>query len=50
MKEDEILDGITKSINGLELDKTPGDSEGQGCLVCCDSWGHNESYMTEQLN
>ena len=23
---------------------------GQGGLACCDSWGHKESDMTEQLN
>ena len=50
VREDEILDGITNSINGLELDKTPGDSEGQGSLACCSSWGCKESVTTEQLN
>ena len=24
--------------------------DGQGGLACCDSWGHKESDMTEQLN
>ena len=24
-----------------------GLGDGQGGLVCCDSWGHNESDMTE---
>ena len=24
--------------------------DGQGGLVCCDSWGRKESDMTEQLN
>ena len=24
--------------------------DGQGGLVCCDSWGHKESDMTERLN
>ena len=28
----------------------PGDTEGQGMLVCCSSWGHKESDTTEQLN
>ena len=37
-------------LNGHELERTPGDSEGQGSLVCCHSWGHKESDMTEQLN
>ena len=41
------LDGITDSV---EFEWTPGDSDGQGGLVCCDSWGHKESDTTEQLN
>ena len=24
--------------------------DGQGSLVCCDSWGRKESDMTERLN
>ena len=28
----------------------PGDGDGQGGLVCCDSWGRKESDMTERLN
>ena len=28
----------------------PGKSHGRRSLVCCDSWGHKESDMTEQLN
>ena len=27
-----------------------GVGDGQGGLVCCDSWGHKESDMTERLN
>ena len=27
-----------------------GDSEGQGSLECCRSWGHRESDMTIGLN
>ena len=46
MRENEILDGITNSINELELDKTPGDSEGQGSPMCCNPWGYTESEMT----
>ena len=26
-------------LNGHEFEQTPGDSEGQGSLVCCSSWG-----------
>ena len=24
--------------------------DGQGGLACCDSWGHKDSDVTEQLN
>ena len=30
--------------------ETPGVGDGQGGLVCCDSWGHKQSDMTERLN
>ena len=36
--------------NGHESEQTPGDSEGQGSLACCSSWGCKESDMTFQLN
>ena len=26
-------------LNGREFEQTPGDSEGQGNLVCCSPWG-----------
>ena len=29
---------------------TLGVGDGQGGLVCCGSWGHKESDMTERLN
>ena len=37
-------------LNGHEFEQTPGDSKGQGSLVCCDLWGRKESDMTERLN
>ena len=37
-------------LDGRESEWTPGVGDGQGGLVCCDSWGHKESDMTEQLN
>ena len=37
-------------LDGLEFEQTPGDSEGQGSLVCCSPWGCKESDMTELLN
>ena len=42
------LDGITD--NGREFKWTLGVGDGQGGLVCCDSWGCKESDTTEQLN
>ena len=42
------LDGITDSMNVFEW--TPGDGDGQGGLVCCDSWVRKESDTTERLN
>ena len=29
--------------------QAPGDSEGQGSLVCCSPWGHKELAMTKWL-
>ena len=37
-------------LDGFESEWTPGDGDGQGGLACCDSWGHKELDMTEQLN
>ena len=42
------LDGITDSMD--VFDRTPGDGNGQGGLVCCDSWCCKESGMTELLS
>ena len=33
MKDDE-MDGWHHQLNGPEFEQTPGDSEGQGSLVC----------------
>ena len=46
MTQKRWLDGITNSM-GVEFQLTPGDGDEQGGLVCCDSWGHKESDMTE---
>ena len=43
------LDGITDSMN-IESEWTLGVSDGQGGLVCCDSWGCKELDTTERLN
>ena len=37
-------------LNGHEFEQTPGDSKGQGSLVCCSPWGHKELDMTQRLN
>ena len=37
-------------LDGCESEWTLGVGDGQGGLVCCDSWGHKELGMTEQLN
>ena len=42
--EDEMLRQYHQ-LNGHEFEETPGDSEGQGSLVCCSPWGCKESDM-----
>ena len=37
-------------LDGGEFERTLGDGDGQGGLVCCDSWGPKESDTTESLN
>ena len=44
------LNGITDSTNRHEIEQSPGETEGQGHLVCCRSWGRKELDMTWQLN
>ena len=41
--------GEHHQVNGHEFEQAPGDSEGQGRLVCCSQWGHKELGTTEQL-
>ena len=36
--EDEMI-GLQHQLNGHEFEQTLGESEGQGSLVCCSSWG-----------
>ena len=33
-------------LNGHEFEQTLGDSEGQGSLACCNSWGLEELDVT----
>ena len=37
-------------LNGHKFEQTLGDSEGQGSLECCSSYGLKESDTTLQLN
>ena len=39
------LDGISDSMD-IEFEQTLGESEGQGSLACCSSWGLKESDLT----
>ena len=36
-------------LDGRESEWTPGVGDGQGGLVCCNSWGRKESDTTERL-
>ena len=49
MTEDEMA-GWHHQLTGCEFEWTPGVGDGQGGLVCCNSWGRKESDMTERLN
>ena len=49
MTEDEMV-RWHHQLNGHEFEQAPGDSEGQGSLVCCSPQGHKQSDMTEQVN
>ena len=42
--------GCHHQLDGREFEWIPGDSDGQGGLVCCNSWRCKESDTTEQLN
>ena len=47
--EDEMV-GWHHQLDGHEFEQAPGVGNGQGSLVCCSPWSHEESDMTEQLN
>ena len=49
MTEDEMV-GWYHQLNGHGFVWTLGVGDGQGGLVCCDSWGRRESDMAERLN
>ena len=46
--EDEMI-GWHHWLNGHEFEQILGVGDGQGSLVCCDSWGRKESDTTEWL-
>ena len=46
MTEDEMV-GWHRQLNGHEFEQAQGDSEGQGSLACCSSWGQKELDMIE---
>ena len=47
--EDELL-GWHCWLSGHEFDQAPGDSKGQGSLVCCSPWSCKKLVKTWQLN
>ena len=47
--EDDMV-GCHHHLNKHEFEQTPGDSEEQGSLVCCSSWGCKELDMTYWMN
>ena len=49
MTEDRMA-GWHRRLDAHEFGWTLGVGDGQGGLVCCNSWGHKESDMTEWLN
>ena len=50
MTEDEMVGWMASPTQWTWFGWTPGVGDGQGDLVCCASWGRNESDMTEGLN
>ena len=49
MRRDEMV-GWHYRLNRPESDQTPGDSEGQGSLDCCNAWNCKELDTTPKLN
>ena len=45
MTEDKMV-GWYHRFNGFEFEQAPRNSEGQGSLVFCSSWGRKESGLT----
>ena len=49
MSEDEMV-GCNHQVDGDEFVQAPGVGDGQGGLVCCDSWSRKESDTTKRLS
>ena len=49
MTEDEMF-GWHHRLSGHEFEQTPGDSKGQGSLMCCSPQGRQKLDTTEWLN
>ena len=49
MTEDEMV-GWHHQLNGHAFEQALGVVDGQGSLVCCNSWDCKKSDITEQLN
>ena len=49
MTEDEMI-GWYHRLNGHEFEQALGGGDAQGCLVCCNPWGHKELDKTERLD
>ena len=49
MTEDKMV-GWYHRLNQREFEQAPGVGDGQGGLVCCHPWGHEESDKTELMN
>ena len=49
MTEDDMV-GWVHQLDRHEFEQAPGVGDAQGRLACCNSWGHKELDMTEQMN
>ena len=48
-KPEDAMAGWHYQLDGHEFEWSPGVGDGQGGLVCCDSWSHKDLDTTEQL-
>ena len=46
MTKDKMV-GWHHQLNRYEFEQAPAVGDGQGCLACCNPWGHKQSGMTE---